>query len=106
MHSHPKLRLKAKGDTYVHRYHLRNYSSCHFPCSNPLLSGELVMTTYTSTTEADRMSILLERAEINLDSIVEQAVSVVIQNHLMELGFHDGSEMIIPVVSFDSRYAA
>lgn len=64
------------------------------------------MATYSISTVADRLSLLLDRAEIDLDSIVEEAVSVVVQNHLMELGFNDGSEMLIPVVSYDSRYAA
>ena len=64
------------------------------------------MAAHYTSTEAERLSIMLEKAELDLDAIVEQAVSVVVQNHLMEIGFSDGSEMILPVVSFDSQYAA
>ena len=64
------------------------------------------MSIYTSTTEADRLEALFAHADIDLDAIIERAISVLVENSIMELDFHDGSQIRIPVVSYDSRYAA
>ena len=64
------------------------------------------MSTYTLTTEADRLDVLLAHGDINLDEIIERAVSVIVEHSIMELTFVDGSETRYPVVSYDSRYAA
>lgn len=51
---------------------------------------------YTSTSEADRLSIMFERGEISLDDIVAEAVSDVIEHALRTLSFVDGSDLILP----------
>lgn len=51
---------------------------------------------YTSTTEAERLSALFEHGDINLDEIIAEAVSDIIENALRYLSFHDGSEWVLP----------
>jgi len=53
------------------------------------------MTTYTST-EAERLSYLFERGELDLSTIVKEAVSDIIENALRTLTFIDGSEWVLP----------
>ena len=64
------------------------------------------MSIYTSTTEADRLDLLFAHGDITLDEIIERAVSVIVENSIMELSFYDGSETRFPVVSYDNRLAA
>ena len=54
------------------------------------------MSAYTSTTEAERLSVMFERGEISLDNIVEEAVSDIIEHALRTLSFVDGSDLILP----------
>lgn len=51
---------------------------------------------YTSTTEADRLSYLFEHGDLDLDAIVAEAVSDIVEHSLRYLAFHDGSEWVLP----------
>lgn len=62
--------------------------------------------SYSYTSEADRLEILFAHGDITLDEIIEKAVSAIVENSILELSFHDGSETRFPVVSYDSRLAA
>lgn len=61
---------------------------------------------YTSTTEADRLSALFEHGDIDLDEVIRRAVANLVENHILWLSFHDGSEWPIPQPWASSSEAA